>query len=81
VALVTKAAAAASAKPEPAKPASDLPVLARLFARRDLDGNGRIDAAEFRDWRGPDADLKPFDTDGDGGLDPAEFEAVLKGGK
>lgn len=50
--------------------------LARLFKRRDLDGNGRIDAAEFKEWRGPDAPFK--DPNNDGGLDMDEFDAVLR---
>lgn len=57
------------------------PPLERLFARRDLNGDGRIDASEFHEWRGPDADLKPYDANGDGALDLGEFEAVLKGGR
>ncbi len=51
-----------------------------LLARRDLDGDGRLNAAEFKLWRGPDADLTPFDQNGDGMLDRAELEALLKKG-
>jgi hypothetical protein len=50
--------------------------LARLFKRRDLDGNGRIDAAEFKEWRGPDTPFK--DPNDDGGLDMDEFDTVLR---
>ena len=48
-----------------------------LFKRRDLDGNGRIDAVEFKEWRGPDAVFS--DPNNDGGLDLDEFDALLRG--
>lgn len=67
-----------TAAPSPtAAPAAENP-LQRLFKRRDLDGNGRIDAAEFKEWRGPDATLR--DPNNDGGLDLDEFDALLRGG-
>ncbi len=53
--------------------------LESLFKRRDRDGNGRIDAAEFKEWRGPDAVFS--DPNNDGGLDMDEFDAVLRGGQ
>jgi len=52
--------------------------LERLFKRRDIDGNGRIDSAEFKEWRGPDAEFK--DSNNDGGLDLDEFDVLLRGG-
>ena len=51
-----------------------------LLARRDLDGDGRLNTAEFKLWRGPEADLTPFDLNSDGMLDRAELEALLKKG-
>ena len=51
--------------------------LMTLFKRRDLDGNGRIDATEFKEWRGPDAVFT--DPNNDGGLDLDEFDALLRG--
>ena len=56
---------------------------AELLLRRDLDGDGRLNATEFKLWRGPDADLKPWDKNGDGFLDLLEVEAMLRaeGGK
>ncbi len=56
---------------------------AQLLLRRDLDGDGRLNATEFKLWRGPDADLKPWDKNGDGFLDLLEVQALLgaEGGK
>ena len=72
---------------ESAAPASSAPTTAagaaELLVRRDLDGDGRLNATEFKLWRGPDADLKPWDKNGDGFLDLLEVQALLQatGGK
>ncbi len=79
--LVAKANPAAVEEKDAATRVPEAPPLDRLFKRRDLDGNGKIDAAEFREWRGPDADLKAYDANGDGVLDSGEFDAALKGGR
>ena len=52
---------------------------AELLLRRDLDGDGRLNATEFKLWRGPDADLNPWDKNGDGFLDLIEVQALLRG--
>jgi len=70
-----------AAKPEPAatssRPAADETV-ADVLARRDLDGNGKLNAVELRLWRGPEADLTAFDQDGDGQLDAVEIAKLLR---
>lgn len=55
------------------------PALELLFKRRDTDGDGRIDASEWKAWRGEAADMKPFDADGNGSLGVLEFDAALRG--
>lgn len=69
-------ATVASAAPTPA-PAPGAGA-AEMLVRRDLDGDGRLNATEFKLWRGPDADLKPWDKNGDGFLDLLEVQALLE---
>lgn len=51
---------------------------AEVLARRDLNGDGRLNPLEFRLWRGPGADFGAFDLNHDGQLDAEELKAVLK---
>ncbi len=77
---VPKAAAAApvlQAPPSGASPVSP-EALKEVLQRRDLDGDARLNAAEFKLWKGPDADLTPWDKNGDGYLDLIELQAVLQ---
>jgi hypothetical protein len=55
------------------------PALELLFKRRDANGDGRIDSAEWKAWKGDGADMKVFDADGNGALSLPEFDAVLRG--
>lgn len=55
------------------------PALELLFKRRDANGDGRIDSAEWKAWKGDGADMKAFDADGNGALSLPEFDAVLRG--
>lgn len=55
------------------------PALELLFKRRDADADGKIDATEWKAWRGDAADMKPFDANGNGSLDVQEFDAALRG--
>lgn len=48
-----------------------------VLARRDLDGDGRINPLEFRLWRGDGADFKAADRDGDGFLNRDEVDRLL----
>ena len=61
-------------------PALDPPAaresVAAILARRDLNKDGRLNLIEFRLWRGPKAEIKPYDRNGDGHLDAEELEAV-----
>ncbi len=60
----------------PKEPAGE--TVAEVIARRDLDGDGKLNPIEFKLWRGPTADFKAADKNGDGQVDTAELEAVLK---
>lgn len=51
--------------------------IAAVLARRDLNGDGKLNAVELRLWRGPDAKVADFDTDGDGLLDAGELGKLL----
>ena len=77
--IINSVRPAAKPGPDPAPPkeAADETV-ADVLARRDLDGNGKLNAVELRLWRGPEADLKPFDQDGDGQLDAVEIAKLLR---
>ncbi|MEN9674998.1 MAG: hypothetical protein RIS76_894 [Verrucomicrobiota bacterium] len=48
-----------------------------VLAKRDLGKDGRLNAVEFRLWRGPRADFKAADTNGDGQLDAGEIGQLL----
>jgi Ca2+-binding EF-hand superfamily protein len=57
-----------------------------VFHRLDLQGNGRITAADLLDLQHPiessvriQAVVAALDTNGDGAIDPAEFQACLTG--
>lgn len=50
-----------------------------ILARRDLDGDGKLNPVEFRLWKGDDADFKVVDLNQDGFLDVSEIEAMNKG--
>ena len=52
--------------------------VAEIIARRDLDGDGKLNPIEFKLWRGPDADFKAADKNGDGQIDATELGALLK---
>lgn len=73
--------------PAEAKPVMEDPVpdpnatpsdAAEVLARRDLDGDGRLNPVEFRLWKGDNADFKGADVNHDGFLDTGELEMVLK---
>lgn len=73
--------------PKAGKPAANEPIpepelvgetAAEVMARRDLDGDGRINPVEFKIWKGDGADFKGADSNQDGFLDLTEIEAVLK---
>lgn len=71
--------AAQASAPVPAVLAESSPVretVAAILARRDLNKDGKLNLIEFRLWRGPQAEVKPFDRNGDGQLDADELEAV-----
>ena len=61
-----------------APPKSGEESVADVLARRDLNGDGKLNPIEFKLWRGPDADFKAADKNGDGQIDAAEIAAVLK---
>jgi hypothetical protein len=61
--------------PDPNATPSDA---AEVLARRDLDGDGRLNPVEFRLWKGDNADFKGADVNHDGFLDTGELEMVLK---
>jgi hypothetical protein len=54
-------------------------VLQSLFRRRDTNGDGRISAEEWKEWKGDAVEMRPFDVDGNGALGIEEFDAVLRG--
>jgi hypothetical protein len=54
-------------------------VLQSLFRRRDTNGDGRISAEEWKEWKGDAVEMRPFDVDGNGSLGIEEFDAVLRG--
>ena len=62
--------------PIPAPPAPDS--AAGILGRRDLNKDGKLNLIEFRLWRGPKAEVKPYDLNGDGLLDLKEIEAILR---
>ena len=49
-----------------------------VLARRDLDGDGRLNPVEFRLWKGDNADFKSADMNQDGFLDAGEVKTLLK---
>lgn len=49
-----------------------------VLQRRDLNGDGKLNAVELRLWRGAELKLPDFDKDGDGKLDASEIAALLQ---
>lgn len=76
----TASPGAASPTASPTPSPAHVPTVAEILARRDLNRDGRLNRIEFRLWRGPRADIQPYDRDGDGKLDAVELEAVLRDG-
>jgi hypothetical protein len=67
-------------KPPPERTSeSGAPTATNTLARRDLDGDGRLNAVELRLWLGAGTDWKRFDADGDGSIAGAELDELLKG--
>lgn len=66
-----------AAAPEVAE--SDTPEA--VLQRRDLNGDGKLNAVELRLWRGTELKLTDFDRDRDGKLDLGEVTSLLKGEK
>jgi len=60
-------------------PVGNNSVLQGLFRRRDTNGDGRISAEEWKEWKGDGVEMRPFDADGNGALGIEEFDAVLRG--
>lgn len=65
-----------STTPPSNPPAADS--AAAILTRRDLNRDGKINLIEFRLWRGPTADVQPFDANGDRQLDLTELEVLLR---
>ncbi len=49
-----------------------------VLQRRDLNGDGKLNAVELRLWRGAELKLANFDRDRDGKLDAGEIAALLE---
>ena len=58
----------------PSAPLSETP--AQILTRRDLNRDGKLNLIEFRLWRGPTAEVRPYDRNGDGQLDETELPDV-----
>lgn len=58
-------------------PVADAETPEAVIERRDLNGDGKLNAVELRLWRGPDAKLADFDRNGDGSLDRDEVSAMM----
>ncbi len=63
----------------PAEGAMEPENATEILARRDLDGDGKLNPVEFHLWKGDDADFKVVDLNQDGFLDASEIEAMIKG--
>lgn len=78
--LFTRLAAQARPKPvapiEPA-PAAEAETAEAALERRDLNGDGKLNAVELRLWRGAETKLTDFDRNGDGLLDRSEVAELL----
>ena len=81
-AMVTRSLLLSPTKPvDPlydAKPIREPESLASQLARRDLNGDGLINAIELRLWMGEKVDLTKYDKSGDGKLDSKELESVIR---
>lgn len=78
----TSAARRMPARADETTAPSETPVnpetVTEVLARRDLDGDGKLNLVEFQLWKGESSGFKTFDTNQDGFLDASEIESMMQ---